>query len=99
MPIKKTGIMPKAFFRLAIVLCLIARMPRYSIINFFNFSKKTIVKTIDKIVDRIPDPDFSSDKIDGAGQIVKFDKTMLYYKAKSHIGRSSSNKTDAIYII
>ncbi|KAG0437724.1 hypothetical protein DMUE_3528 [Dictyocoela muelleri] len=82
-----------------IVLCYIARMPRYSIINFFNFSKKTILKTIDKIIDRIPDPDFSSDKMGGAGKIVQVDETMLNYKAKSHRGRSPSNKTDAICII
>ena len=32
----------------------------------------------------------------GPGKIVQIDETMLNYKAKSHRGRSPSNKTDSV---
>ncbi|KAM0684937.1 hypothetical protein COBT_003854, partial [Conglomerata obtusa] len=47
---------------------------------------------------RIPDVDFSASKLGGPGKIVQVDETMLNYKAKSHRGRSSFNKTDSLCI-
>ncbi|KAG0430428.1 hypothetical protein DMUE_5661 [Dictyocoela muelleri] len=82
-----------------IVLCYISRMPRYSITNYFNYDRKTVEKIINKIVNRIPDPDFSSNKMGGIGKIIQVDETMLNYKVKSHRGRAPENKTDALCII
>ena len=39
------------------------------------------------------------DKFGGYGNIVQIDETMLNYKCKSHRGRSSSNRTDALCIV
>ncbi|KAG0419256.1 hypothetical protein EQH57_0551 [Dictyocoela roeselum] len=74
-------------------------MPRYSITNFYNYDRKTVEKIINKIVKRIPDPDFSSNKMGGVGKIIQVDETMLNYKVKSHRGRAPENKTDALCII
>ncbi|KCZ77497.1 hypothetical protein H311_01493 [Anncaliia algerae PRA109] len=64
-----------------------------------DLSKKTILKILKKVISLIPDPNFSKNKIGGPGFIVQVDETMLNYKAKSHRGRSSSNKSDALCIV
>ncbi|KAG0441599.1 hypothetical protein DMUE_0925 [Dictyocoela muelleri] len=82
-----------------IILYYISKMPRYSIINYMNYSRLTIEKIIKKIVKRIPEPDFSSNKIGGMGKIIQVAETMLNYKVESHRERSPGNKTDALCII
>ncbi|KAG0421195.1 hypothetical protein DMUE_6306, partial [Dictyocoela muelleri] len=84
---------------LKIILFYIAKMPKYSIINYLNYSRRTIEKVINKLVVRIPNPDFSSNKMGGVGKIIQVDETMLNYKVKSHRGRPAANKTDALCII
>ncbi|KAG0439782.1 hypothetical protein DMUE_2191 [Dictyocoela muelleri] len=74
-------------------------MPRYSITNYFNYDRLTVENIINKIVNRIPDPDFSSNKMSVMGKIIQVDETMLNYKVKSHRDRFSENKTDALCII
>ncbi|KAG0440564.1 hypothetical protein DMUE_1652 [Dictyocoela muelleri] len=71
----------------------------YSIANYLNYNRRTIEKNINKLVERIPHPYFSSNKIGGVGGILQNDETMLNYKVKSHRGRPSEDKKDALYII
>lgn len=52
-----------------------------------------------KLVHAIPKVDFSSKKLGGPGFVVQIDETMLNYKAKSHRGRSPTNKSDALCIV
>lgn len=47
----------------------------------------------------MPAPNFVNNKLGGFGKIVQIDETMLNYKCKSHRGRSSENKTDALCIV
>ncbi|KAG0419991.1 hypothetical protein DMUE_6356, partial [Dictyocoela muelleri] len=82
-----------------IILFYSARMPRQCIINYMFLSKNTVIKIVNKIVEKIPDPNFFDDKLGGDGKIIQIDETMLNYKAKSHRGRSPANKTDALCII
>ncbi|KAG0442627.1 hypothetical protein DMUE_0130 [Dictyocoela muelleri] len=82
-----------------VILFYISKMPRYSIINSFIIEKNTVHKIIRKIVEKIPYPDFSDNKLGGEGNIVQIDETMLNLKVKSHRGRSPQNKTDALVII
>ncbi|KAG0434332.1 hypothetical protein DMUE_5224, partial [Dictyocoela muelleri] len=84
---------------LQIILFYVARMPRSGMINYLNLVRSTILRIINKIVDRIPDPDFSSNKFGGDGKIVQVDETMLNYKIKSYRGKASTNRTDALCII
>jgi hypothetical protein len=46
----------------------------------------------------MPIPDFSNNKLGGPGVLVEIDETMLNYKCKSHRGRSTENKLDALVI-
>ncbi|KCZ79342.1 hypothetical protein H312_03264 [Anncaliia algerae PRA339] len=43
--------------------------------------------------------DFRTNNAGGPGKIVQVDETMLNYKCKSHRGRSSRNKSDALCIV
>lgn len=73
---------------------------RRSIIEHFKeFDKEAIYKIIKKLTSKIPSPNFSDCKLGGPGRIVQVDETMLNYKCKSHRGRSSENKTDALCIV
>ncbi|KAG0442270.1 hypothetical protein DMUE_0398 [Dictyocoela muelleri] len=84
---------------LRIVLAYCMRQPIYSMNTGFDCCKNTILRVINKINDRIPIVDFSSNKLGGPGVIVQVDETMLNYKVKSHRGRSPRNKTDALCIV
>lgn len=72
---------------------------RYSISKSLDINEKTIRKIIDAVIERMPNTDFSTDKLGGPGLIVEIDETMLNYKCKSHRGRSPTNKTDALCIV
>ncbi|KAG0440114.1 hypothetical protein DMUE_1974 [Dictyocoela muelleri] len=52
-----------------------------------------------KNVDKIPIVNFTENKMGGQGRIIQIDETMLNFKCKSHRGRSTSNRTDALCII
>lgn len=49
-----------------------------------------------KIINRIPETDFSSNKLSGMDKIIQVDKNMLNYKIKSHKGTPPTNKTSII---
>lgn len=85
---------------LQIIIRYASKTTRHSIILYFgHLNKKTPTKIIKDIITRMPNPDFSNNKLGGPGFIVQVDETMLNYKCKSHRGRSASNKTDALCII
>lgn len=72
---------------------------RASITESTNVSDKTVKSIIDELVKRIPNIDFSRDKLGGLDRIVQIDETMLNYKVKSHRGRAPSNRSDALVIV
>ncbi|KAG0439781.1 hypothetical protein DMUE_2192 [Dictyocoela muelleri] len=82
-----------------IILFYVASIPRFGMINYINLGRSTILRILNKIVDRIPDPDFSSNKFGGDGKIVQVDETILKYKIKSHRVRALTNRTDALCIV
>ncbi|KAM0686547.1 hypothetical protein COBT_002228, partial [Conglomerata obtusa] len=45
---------------------------------------------------RMPNPDFSQNKLGGPENIVQVDETMMDFKCKSHKGRESINRTDVL---
>ncbi|KCZ80791.1 hypothetical protein H312_01798 [Anncaliia algerae PRA339] len=73
--------------------------PQHSIRKKLNLHQKTIQKVILRLLDKIGPIDFSEDKLGGREAIVQVDETMLNYRCKSHRGRSSRNRTDAITIV
>ncbi|KCZ79033.1 hypothetical protein H312_03583, partial [Anncaliia algerae PRA339] len=75
------------------------KCPRYSMQEYFDLNKNTILKIIQKLVERIPSVDFSSNKLVGQNKIIQIDETMLNFKCKSHRGRSLNNRSDSLCII
>ncbi|KCZ77079.1 hypothetical protein H311_01914 [Anncaliia algerae PRA109] len=86
-------------FILRVLIKYLTRQQISSITLFFRRNKSLILKIIKMFKERIPETDFSSNKLGGPGAIVQIDETMLNYKCKSHRGRSSENKTDSISIV
>lgn len=84
---------------LRIILKYASRSQRFSIFSSSNVSNKTILKIINKIVEYIPETDFSSTKLGGPGHVVQIDETWLNHAIKAHRGRSPENKTLAITIV
>lgn len=85
---------------LKIIIKYSTKTTRAAIINHFGNEKKLLVnKIIKKLVNEMPFPDFSLNKLGGPGKIVQIDETMLNFKCKSHRGRSAENKTDALCIV
>ncbi|KAG0439654.1 hypothetical protein DMUE_2289 [Dictyocoela muelleri] len=76
-----------------------ARMPIFSIKKYLMTDGRVINHIIQRLVDFIPEPDYSDNKYGGFGRIVQIDETMSYYKYKRHRGRSSSNRVDALSIV
>lgn len=71
-----------------------------SIISSMSSIKASTVRTIvRKLVEAIPVPNFTNDKLGGFTKIVQADETMMNYKCKSHRGRSPYNRTDALVIV
>lgn len=54
---------------------------------------------INKLIDKIPNPTFLNNKLGGVCCIVHIEETILNHKYKSHRGRTSPNKADALCII
>ncbi|KAG0419258.1 hypothetical protein DMUE_6377, partial [Dictyocoela muelleri] len=75
------------------------RTPLHVIKRQFDVNPRIIERIIKKLVDKIPEVDFSNNKLGGPGRIVQIDETMLNFKCKSHRGRPPGNKTDALCII
>ena len=73
-----------------------ARQPQYSIVKSTYVSKNTVKKILRGLVERIPAPDFSLNKLGGRDKVVQIDETMLNFKVKSHRGRAPSNITDSL---
>lgn len=61
-----------------------ARMSRFCMVNYLNLGIFTILRIINKIVDRILDSDLFSNKFRWEHKIVQVNKTMLNNKIKSH---------------
>lgn len=86
----------------AIMLILLrytARTPRYVIKRSSLLGDTTIKNILRKLNNLIPNTDFKDNKLGGIGKIVQVDETMLNFKCKSHRGRSSNNRTDALCIV
>ncbi|KAG0438744.1 hypothetical protein DMUE_2890 [Dictyocoela muelleri] len=47
----------------------------------------------------IPAENFQNNKMGGPGILIQIDETMLNFKAKTHRGRSPSNRTDVLCIV
>ncbi|KCZ77222.1 hypothetical protein H311_01770 [Anncaliia algerae PRA109] len=75
------------------------RQQKYQINQSMDYAVKTIKKVIDKLVDLMLQTEFSSNKLDGPGNIVQVDETMLNFKYKSHRGRPTKNKADSPCIV
>lgn len=75
------------------------KTPLHSIIDHSTLSHGLVEKIINNLIDTIPQPDFSNNKLGGVKHIVQIDETMLNYKCKSHRGRSPANRTDALCIV
>lgn len=84
---------------LKIVWKIANRNLRNSIYDSFPHKRNTIKKVIFKLMEKIPDPDYSQHKLGGPGVIIQADETMLNFKLKAHRGRSPTNRTDALCII
>lgn len=73
--------------------------PLHSIIRSTStISGNSVSKIINKLLSRLPPPNFNDNKLGGPLSIVQVDETMLNFKCKSHRGRSSENRTDALVI-
>ena len=75
------------------------RQSMNSIKNSLNLNPSTIEKVIKELISRIPECNFSNNKLGGPGKIVQVDETMLNFKTKSQKERSSENKCDSISIV
>ncbi|KCZ79823.1 hypothetical protein H312_02786 [Anncaliia algerae PRA339] len=53
---------------------------RYSMINYFEFSKKTVLKIINKLIGLMKTPNYSMNKLSGPRKIIQIDETMLNFK-------------------
>ncbi|KCZ74818.1 hypothetical protein H311_04214 [Anncaliia algerae PRA109] len=71
----------------------------YSIIQFLNISKTTVSKIIDKLIELLKKDNRRIGMFGGPFKLVQIDETMMNFKVKSHRGRSSKKKTDALTIV
>lgn len=102
------SILYKTFFKgfggsfrtiLLAILRIISKQPMFSILQSLKISKNTLIKLKTKLIGKMKIVNAGFPKLGGLGKIINIDETMLNYKAKSHRGRSPSNKTDAICIV
>jgi transposase-like protein len=85
---------------LQIIIRYASKTSRNSMTRYFGqLNKNYVTKVIKNLIDRMPHPDYTDNKLGGPGLIVQVDETMLNYKCKSHRGRSPTNRTDALCII
>lgn len=81
-----------------VVLRWCGKQPRFSIIETLAISEPTLRKILNNLILRMKNENLNLNKFGGSGCIVQIDETMLNFKCKSHRGRSTNNKTDAICI-
>lgn len=85
---------------LRIILRYASGTPKHAIIQYLlPLERKFVYRICGKLTERIPEPNFESNKLGGFGKVVQVDETMLNFKCKSHRGRSPTNRTDSISII
>ncbi|KAG0438567.1 hypothetical protein DMUE_3015 [Dictyocoela muelleri] len=82
-----------------IILQYSSRQSIYSINESLYVSKPVVLSIINKLIHQIPANDFSNDKLAGRIKIVQVYETMLNFKCKSHRGRSTTNRSDALCIV
>lgn len=72
---------------------------RCSILSSIDISAPSLKKILLLLNTYMKNANSKEKKLGGFGTHVQVDETMLNYKCKSHRGRSTSNKTDAITIV
>ena len=77
------------------------KYPRLSICEGIKeeVSSNSINKVLLKLKSLVSVLNFSACKLGGPGYSVQVDETMMNFKCKSHRGRSSTNKTDALCMV
>ncbi|KAI5152245.1 hypothetical protein ENBRE01_2682, partial [Enteropsectra breve] len=75
------------------------RHPRYCIVESVSMTKKSVIKILSALIELMPSPDFSDNKMGGPGMIVQIDETMLNHSCKNNRGKPPSNHTDALVIV
>lgn len=63
-------------------------------VRSFEISENIINRTINKLIDRMEEPNPSGNSSGSSGLLFQVDKTMLNHKCKSHEGQIATNKTD-----
>ncbi|KCZ82553.1 hypothetical protein H312_00211 [Anncaliia algerae PRA339] len=105
---RRTSIREEIFFKninlsfvniLKILIRWSHKTPTTNIAQNLGISHAAIKKLITKFISLQESFDFRTNKAGGPGKIVQVDETMLNYKCKSHRGRSSRNKSDALCIV
>lgn len=51
-----------------------------------DIGRSGVEKVLKKLVNLIPDVDFSNEELEGPGKVVQVNETILKYKFKSHRG-------------
>jgi hypothetical protein len=69
-----------------------------SILRLIDISKPTPIKIMKLLNEKINQENLRLQKMGGPGAIVQVEETMMNFKCKSHRGRSTGNRTDAIAI-
>ncbi|KAI5149855.1 hypothetical protein ENBRE01_1158 [Enteropsectra breve] len=75
------------------------RQRRRSIDRNLSAVRKSIAKVIDKLVEAMPETEYSENMLGGPGMIMQIDELMLNHAVKNHRGRSPLNKTDVLVIV
>lgn len=72
---------------------------QYSILKTIKISQPTFKKLFSVLIEKMKVNNDFQPKLGGPGRIIQIDETMMNYKCKSHRGRSTDNKTEAICIV
>jgi hypothetical protein len=84
---------------LKIIYRYVSKQQRFSILLSKNVSQQTLKKIFKNLNLLMEEKNVIARKLGGFGTYVQIDETMLNYKCKSHRGRSTENKTDAITMV
>lgn len=105
---KKRSIRDMSFFEpfgieaktiLRIISKHVSNLPRHSILCSICVSAPTLSKILKNLIKLMNKKNLLARKLGGFGTQVRIDETMLNFKCKSHRGRSTENKTDAITMV
>lgn len=82
-----------------IILRWCSGQQQHSILSSIDISKPTFRKIMNILNKKMKIENRNTRKLGGPGTIIQIDETMLNYKCKSHRGRSSTNRSDALCIV